>query len=247
VPPVAGEESPLREALTNLIFNAVDAMPGGGTLTVRTRRQGETCIFEIADTGTGMTEEVRQRCLEPFFSTKGEHGTGLGLAMVFGIVQRHGGSLDIYSTPGQGTTFSVKLPLMSASGNHVAEAKATRPTRALRILVVDDEAPVRDTLAAILAADGHEVELGMDGADGLKRFGTGHFDVVITDKAMPGMNGDQMAAAIKGMAPQTPIILLTGFGLFYDKKEFPHIDVLASKPVRIPALREALATATRSP
>ena len=247
VPPIAGEESALREVLTNLIFNAVDAMPGGGTLTFRTRREGDTGVIELADTGTGMTEEVRQRCLEPFFSTKGEHGTGLGLAMVFGIVQRHSGSLDLYSTPGQGTTFSIKLPLMDASGSHAAEVKPSRPTRALRILVADDEAPVRDTLAAILAADGHEVELAVDGADGLRRFRSGHFDVVITDKAMPGMNGDQMAAAIKQIAPETPIILLTGFGLFYDKKDFPDIDVLASKPVRIPALREAIATATRSP
>jgi len=247
VPPIAGEESALREVLTNLVFNAVDAMPSGGTLTFRTRHRGDTAIVEVADTGTGMTEEVRQRCLEPFFSTKGEHGTGLGLAMVFGIVQRHSGSLDLSSIPGQGTTFSIKFPLMDASGSHAAEVKAARPSRAFRILVVDDEAPVRDTLAAILAADGHEVELAVDGADGLKRFGSGHFDVVITDKAMPVMNGDQMAAAIKRTAPQTPIILLTGFGLFYDRKDFPDIDVLASKPVRIPALREAIATVTGSP
>ena len=126
---------------------------------------------------------------------------------------------------------------------HAAEAKVSRPQRALRILVVDDEAPVRDTLSAILMIDGHEVALATDGADGLKRFGAGKFDVVITDKAMPGMNGDQMAAAIKRLAPRMPIILLTGFGLFYDKKEFPDIDVLASQPVRIPALREAIATA----
>jgi signal transduction histidine kinase len=139
VPPIAGEESALREVLTNLIFNAVDAMPGGGTLTFRTRREGDTGVIEVADTGTGMTEEVRQRCLEPFFSTKGEHGTGLGLAMVFGIVQRHSGSLDLYSTPGQGTTFSIKLPLMDASGSHAAEVKASRPTPAFRILVAEDD------------------------------------------------------------------------------------------------------------
>ena len=245
VPPIAGEESALREVLTNLVFNAVDAMPAGGTLTLRTRREGDAGIIEIADTGTGMTEEVRQRCLEPFFSTKGEHGTGLGLSMVFGIVQRHSGSLDLRSEPGQGTTFRIRLPLMEASASQTAEKTTSRPPRALRILVVDDEAPVRDTLSAILFADGHEVALATDGADGLKRFGAGQFDLVITDKAMPGMNGDQMAAAIKSVAPETPIILLTGFGLFYNQEDFPDIDVLASKPVRIPALREAIATATR--
>ncbi len=247
VPPIAGEESALREVLTNLIFNAVDAMPAGGTLTLRTRRDGDTALIEVADTGTGMTEEVRQRCLEPFFSTKGEHGTGLGLSMVFGIVQRHSGSLDLRSAPGRGTTFTISLPLMDAVVGHADESKIIRTQPALRILVVDDEAPVRDTLAAILVADGHQVTLATDGSQGLKQFGAAEFDLVITDKAMPGMNGDQMAAAIKRVAPKTPIILLTGFGLFYDKKDFPDIDVLASKPVRIPALREAIATATHHP
>ena len=245
VPPVAGEESALREVLTNLIFNAVDAMPSGGTLTLRTRRDGDKAIIEVADTGTGMTEEVRQRCLEPFFSTKGEHGTGLGLSMVFGIVQRHSGSLDLKSAPGHGTTFAISLPLMDAVVGHADPSKVTRAQAALRILVVDDEAPVRDTLSAILMADGHNVTLAVDGSEGLKQFGKGEFDLVITDKAMPGMNGDQMAAAIKQVSPETPIILLTGFGLFYDKKDFPDIDVLASKPVRIPALREAIAAATQ--
>jgi CheY-like chemotaxis protein len=243
VPPIAGEESALREVLTNLIFNAVDAMPNGGTLTLRTRQVGDTGVIEVADTGTGMTEEVRQRCLEPFFSTKGEHGTGLGLSMVFGIVQRHSGTLDLQSEPGKGTTFSIKLPLMDAVVDGVAQAKKPKAQRALRILVVDDEAPVRDTLSAVLMIDGHDVSLATDGAEGLKRFGAGEYDLVITDKAMPGMNGDQMAAAIKSVAPEMPIILLTGFGLFYDKKDFPDINVLASKPVRIPALREAIATA----
>jgi signal transduction histidine kinase len=247
VPPIAGEQSALREALTNIIFNAVDAMPVGGTLTFRTRHQGDTVVLEVTDSGTGMTEEVRERCLEPFFSTKGESGTGLGLSMVFGIVQRHSGLMEISSVPGDGTTFVIKFPVMDAIGNLAAEAEASRPNRALRVLVVDDEAPVRGTLAAMLLADGHTVELSVDGVEGLQRFGAGHFDLVITDKAMPKMNGDQMAAAIKRVAPQTPIILLTGFALFYDKKEFPDIDVLASKPVRIAALREAIATATPSP
>ena len=244
VPPVAGDESALREVLTNLVFNAVDAMPGGGVLTLRTHHERDTVTIEIADTGTGMTDEVRQRCLEPFFSTKGEHGTGLGLAMVFGIVKRHSGWLDISSTLGKGTSFSIQLPLMDAPGP-VAEVKTAKTKRGLRILLVDDEAPVRDTLSAILLTDGHEVTMETDGAGGLRQFGPGRYDLVITDKAMPGMNGDQMAAAMKRIAPKTPIILLTGFGLFYDKQEFPDIDVLASKPVRIPALREAIATATR--
>lgn len=247
VPPVAGEESALREVLTNLIFNAVDAMPRGGTLTLRTRCKGDAASIEVADTGTGMTEEVRRRCLEPFFSTKGERGTGLGLSMVFGIVQRHSGSIDIRSTPGQGTTFVITLPLQGAVEQRAPEIKQwTITQRPLRVLVVDDEAPVRDTLAAVLVTEGHDVEVAGDGAEGLKRFIAGRFDLVLTDKAMPGMNGEQMAAAIKQVAPKMPIILLTGFGLFHDKEEFPDVDVLASKPIRIPALRDAIATAMKA-
>ena len=163
--------------------------------------------------------------------------------MVFGIVQRHSGSLDLRSAPGKGTTFVITLPLMDAEPEAAAEVQREKSNRSLRVLVVDDEEPVRDTLAAVLATDGHEVELATDGADGLKRFIAGRFDLVVTDKAMPAMNGDQMAAAIKRVAPRTPIILLTGFGLFHDRKEFPNVDVLASKPIRVPALREAIAAA----
>ena len=245
VPPVAGEESALREVLTNLIFNAVDAMPAGGTLTLRTRRAGDTAVLEVGDTGTGMSETVRQRCLEPFFSTKGERGTGLGLSMVFGIVQRHSGSLDLRSAIGEGTIFIITLPLQDAAPVRTATAADRPEQRPLRVLVVDDEAPVRDTLSAVLAADGHTVTLAENGAAGLRSFGAGKFDLVITDKAMPVMNGDQMAAAIKRGSPGTPIILLTGFGLFHEKAEFPDVEVLASKPIRIPALRDAIATATQ--
>ena len=111
LPRTSGDENELRELATNLIFNAVDAMPKGGAITLRTRREGEEgARFEISDTGTGMTEEVRDRCLEPFFSTKGEGGTGLGLSMVFGVVKRHGATLDIESTPGAGTTIRIHFP-----------------------------------------------------------------------------------------------------------------------------------------
>ncbi|MGB8167851.1 MAG: ATP-binding protein [Chthoniobacteraceae bacterium] len=246
VPAVSGEESALREAFTNLIFNAVDAMPEGGKITLRTHREGDFAIIEVADTGTGMTEETRRRCLEPFYSTKGERGTGLGLSMVFGIVQRHSGSLDLQSEVGKGTTFIIKLPLQEAGTIRQSSATATAIQRPLRVLVVDDEAPVRDTLAAVLAADGHDVVLAQDGAEGLRRFGGEKFDLIVTDKAMPGMSGDQMAVAIKRVAPGMPIILLTGFGHFHDKEDFPCINVLASKPIRIPALREAIATAMQA-
>ena len=246
MPPVAGEESALREVFTNLIFNAVDAMPKGGTITVRAFRLDESAVIEVADTGTGMTEEVRRRCLEPFFSTKGDRGTGLGLSMVFGIIQRHSGIIDIRSQTGQGTTFVITLPLdQSAVAGPVPEARETT-VRALRILVVEDDAQVQELLGAALTADGHTIQIASHGVEGLKCFLDGTFDLVLTDKSMPGMSGDQLATAIKQIAPKMPIILLTGFGQFLDPEDYPDINVLAPKPISIAALREAIATALKS-
>jgi signal transduction histidine kinase len=120
IPVIMGDAARLRDAITNLIFNAVDAMPKGGTLTLRTRTKGETVLLEISDTGIGMTDEVRQSCFEPFFTTKGQHGTGLGLAMVFGIAQHHSGTIDIASKPGKGTMFTLRLPAV-AERNGITE------------------------------------------------------------------------------------------------------------------------------
>ena len=241
VPAISGEESALREVLTNLIFNAVDAMPTGGTLTLRTRRVSDGSLVEVEDSGTGMTAEVRRHCLEPFFSTKGERGTGLGLSMVFGIVQRHGGVVDIRSTLGEGTTFCITLPPDHAAPAAVPVAAPVQ--RGLRVLLVDDEEPVRTTLAAALAHDAHRVTLAEHGVEGLRHFMAESFDLVITDRAMPGMSGEQMAAAMKQVHPRTPVIMLTGFGHFLEKEKFPAVDVLASKPVSISTLREAITTA----
>jgi signal transduction histidine kinase len=108
---IQGNAARLRDAITNLIFNAVDAMPQGGTLTLRTRAEGEAVLLDVSDTGIGMTEDVRRSCFEPFFTTKGEQGTGLGLAMVFSIAQHHSGTIDIASEPGKGTTFTLRLPV----------------------------------------------------------------------------------------------------------------------------------------
>jgi signal transduction histidine kinase len=108
---IMGDAAALHEALTNLIFNAVEAMPNGGAILLRTAAEGDNILLEISDTGVGMSEVVRERCLEPFFTTKGEKGTGLGLSMVFGIVRRHSGSLDLNSAPGEGTTFSLRFPV----------------------------------------------------------------------------------------------------------------------------------------
>ncbi|MCS7049194.1 MAG: PAS domain S-box protein [Verrucomicrobiae bacterium] len=245
LPPIPGNAAELREVLTNLIFNAVDALPEGGAIRIRTRRDAEQLVLEVEDNGTGMTEEVQRRCFEPFFSTKGERGTGLGLAMVYGIITRHNGTIEVRSQLGQGTTFIIRLPLQSSGPVKSAEAEtATTPSapRALSVLLIEDEPPVRAVLQELLLAEGHRVTTAPDGHSGLSAFEPGRFDIVLVDRAMPGLNGDQVAAAIKHRAPRLPVVLITGFGsMMQAAGEKPsHVDLVLSKPITRDTLRDAL-------
>lgn len=242
-PPVEGNEVELREALTNLIFNAVDAMPAGGTITLRTSCQDNQVALQVQDTGNGMTEEVLQRCLEPFFTTKGPQGTGLGLAVVYGAIQGHQGNITIESAVGQGTTITIRLPVPTEPAGVASPQQASVPPRPLRILVIDDEPLVLKVVAACLASDGHTVEEATSGRQALEKFGSGRFDLVLTDLAMPGMDGVSLAHAIKQAAPGTPVILLSGFAdqLEASNDRTGTFDLILTKPVGLEQLRRALA------
>jgi PAS domain S-box-containing protein len=251
--PILGVPSEIREALVNLVFNAIDAMPEGGVLTVRTTQAstetGGAVRVEVADSGVGMDAEARRRCLEPFFTTKGERGTGLGLAMVYGVAQRHGAELDIQSTPGAGTT--VALTFAEAPSEPAAPDSAPAvPRRRLRLLLVDDDPVLLKALSDALEGDGHVVTTANGGEAGIHAFGDGRsgepFDVVITDLGMPYVDGRRVAAAIKGQSSRTPILLLTGWGqgLLADEDIPPHIDQVLSKPPKLRELRAALARFT---
>ncbi|MBI4199466.1 MAG: PAS domain S-box protein [Chloroflexi bacterium] len=248
IPPIRGNEGELREALTNLIFNAVDAMPQGGTMTAATRLEGDQAVLAVEDTGVGMTEEVRRRCFEPFFITTGEQGTGLGLAVVYGIVQRHGGTIEVESEVGKGTTFRIRLPVQTPPEEGSGRETAEGPLRHLHVLVVDDEPLVREVVASYLGGDGHTVETAGSGREALAVLHAGHtFDLVLTDGAMPQMSGAELAARIKGMMPATPIFMLSGFGdAIQATGEKPaNVDQVVPKPVTLAQLREALAVVTR--
>jgi PAS domain S-box-containing protein len=255
LPLVMGVESEIREALTNLIFNAVDAMPEGGTLTLRTKVAGNlsepSCQvqLEVSDTGGGMNEEARRRCLEPFFTTKGERGTGLGLAMVYGMVQRHGADIDIESALGQGTT--VRLSFSAPPGATAAPAQPAAvyavPTD-LRILIVDDDPVLLKSLHDTLQGDGHTIVTASGGQAGIDAFLAAHsqddpFAVVITDLGMPYVDGRKVCAAVKTAAPRTIVLLLTGWGQQFvaDGGTPLHVDTVLSKPPKLRELREALA------
>lgn len=252
LPAVMGVESEIREALTNLVFNAVDAMPGGGRLVLRTRAKsvaGDTQVqVEVSDTGTGMDDDTRRRCLEPFFTTKGERGTGLGLAMVYGTAERHGADLEIESAAGRGTTVRLVFSSADASGDRSPQtADALTALEPQRILIVDDDAVVLRTLADVLIADGHLVVATNGGQQGIDAFkdaltGSEPFDVVVTDLGMPYIDGNQVAAAIKSLSPTTPVILFSGWGqrLASEKELPPHINYILSKPPKLRDLRLAL-------
>jgi signal transduction histidine kinase len=239
--PVAGNAVELREMLTNFIFNSVDAMPSGGTISIGTRMHGENVCISVTDTGAGMSSEERARCLEPFFTTKGDSGTGLGLAVVYGIVQRHDGNIEIISERGRGTTFLVTFPPTTAMSVPVTEPTAEIATPR-RILIADDQEIICELLAEYLRADGHDTVIAFDGTDALQKFRSGEFDLVITDQSMPGLNGQQLAAAVKSTHASVPVILLTGFGdeLQATGQLPPGIDLVVSKPVSTTELRAAL-------
>jgi signal transduction histidine kinase len=241
-PIVAGDESALREVLTNLLFNAVDAMPQGGRASLQTSIENDRAVLRVTDTGTGMTEAIRRRCLEPFFSTKGEHGTGLGLSMVYGIIERHRGNLEIESEVGKGTTFVIRLPLAAELSVAERNADAIKTDSTLSVLVVDDEARSREVLMAYLRTDQHSVATASSGREGLEKFRRRHFDLVIMDRAMPEMNGEQTAGLMKQLSERVPIILLTGFSgqLDADGAKPATVDLVLNKPITLDDLRHSI-------
>jgi PAS domain S-box-containing protein len=207
-----GNASELREVFVNLMVNAVDAMPNGGKLELCSRRDGDRIRLSFADTGTGIKEEIRDRIFEPFYTTKGVHGTGLGLAVSYGIIERHEGMISCESQLGKGTTFHINLPLTQhqPSTNDVGERTATM--KPLSILVIDDEEFVRETLGEILGALTHHVQTADSGRAALEKLGMENFDVVFTDLAMPEMDGWEVARAIRQARPGLPVVLVTGYG-----------------------------------
>lgn len=260
VPEIPGIESELREAITNLILNAVDAMPNGGRLKLRTRCRGldaekkpAFAMVEVRDNGTGMSDDVRRRCLEPFFSTKGKRGTGLGLAMVYGIMERHEGRIEIDSTYGKGTTMRLVFPVRDLPSSAAQkQERPSRPLPAMRLLCVDDEPLLREMMKQILENGGHTVELADGGESGLATFLAARekkepFDVVITDLGMPYLDGRQLSRALKDESPETPIIMLTGWGtIMKEDGDMPaQVDGVLSKPPKISELYAMLAQVTR--
>lgn len=253
-PTFPGNESALREALINLVLNAVDSIQKSGVIRFEVSEAEGWVILRVADTGCGMGEEARRRCFEPFFSTKGAHGTGLGLSLCHGIMERHGGSITVESSIEEGTTFTLRLPLRGRLGlcpavvtpgvSAASEAPRIGASVSLRVLEIDDEEQSRDFVSTCLTREGHVVEAAISGADGLAKLAAGRYDLVLTDRAMPGMGGDAVALAVKRIAPGTPVLMVTGFGdLMGCTGDHPEgVDEILGKPL---TARELVAAVER--
>ena len=210
---IQGRSAALAEVMTNLILNAMDAMPDGGTLTIATRDTRDGIVITVSDTGVGMPEPVRRRIFEPFFSTKGEKGSGLGLSMAYSIVSRHGGDIRVESEPGRGTTFSLSLPEMQQTMDVEPPPVRDGPRQPARVLLVDDDEQVRSALVALLESTGHSVTAAATGTAALEMYESGRYDVILTNVGMAGMNGWEFGERLRAVDTQVPMLFITGWGL----------------------------------
>ncbi len=221
VPPVLGNPSELREVFTNLILNAVDAMPQGGRLILHSRQEGDKVVAEVRDTGVGMTEVIRRHLFDPFFTTKGSRGMGLGMSVVYGIVTRHEGKIEVDTALGKGTTFLLEFPVATDLPEEpAAESVAPpAPARPGRILVIDDEPEVAAVVQEVLSLEGHSVDTAFSGSDAIRMVRVTSYDLVLTDLGMPDMSGWDVAREVGEIRPDVPVALVTGWGSSLDEQE----------------------------
>jgi CheY-like chemotaxis protein len=243
VEPFPCNASEMREAIFHLIVNAVDAMPRGGTLSVTLNSTPEGIEIRVGDTGIGMDEEARTRCLDPFYSTKDHAGNGLGLPMVHGIIRRHAGHLQVMSTPGEGSTFHILLPRENSNAEAAKPIHDAVPCRTLRILLAEDDDRLRELITLQMESMGHVVESASDGNEALDILNKSPFDLILTDLSMPRLNGIALAEAAREIVAEIPVIMLTGYGamLLPDGERPPGVDILLSKPVTRDNLAAAIA------
>ena len=256
VPPVLGNASELREVLVNLVQNALDALPRGGTVRMRTEAVDDEVLVTVADNGMGMPPRVRHRIFDPFYTTKGAKGSGLGLSVAYTIVARHKGQIMVESEEGQGTTFTIRLPVAVAAESAAPPPAETAPLAAApperrhgRVVVVDDERDLAVMLARMLQGEGHEVRICTRGAEALELVEREPFDVLLTDVSMPDMDGWEVARRVKEVRPELPVAVVTGWGSQFEGIDLAarSVDFLLSKPFTVTAARELVARALAQP
>ena len=250
-PRVSGDMAEMRQVLTSIALNALDAMPEGGTLTFRTGYEGGRAFCQIADTGIGMSEQVRLRIFDPFFTTKREKGKGFGLSGAYAIVDRHGGEITVESEVGKGTVFTVWLPVASdaveplpspARSAVPAAAPTPKPPAGAKILVVDDSEEVREVLRELLSRHGHTVVTAPDGESGLVELDSRIFDLAMIDLGLPGISGLEVAHRLKERWPATRVALMTGYGdrMGPEDAQSKGVDFVLAKPFSLDQLRSVV-------
>jgi len=238
---IAGAASELREVFTNMVLNAVDAMPSGGELWITSADEPGHVKVQVRDSGVGMDHDTRARVFDPFFTTKEVKGTGLGLSVAYGIVKRHGGRIDVHSTPGEGTEFTLTFPTGVVPVALGPSADGPTPT-ALRALVADDEESVLTVLAEMLRGMGHQVTQALGGPAAVDLLRSATFDVVFTDLGMPEVNGWDLAAVVKSRRPECAVVLVSGWGfqLEEDAALARGVDRVMAKPFSFPDVEGSL-------
>jgi signal transduction histidine kinase/CheY-like chemotaxis protein len=242
VPPVYGCASELRQVLVNLILNSIDALPDGGEIVLQTAKVGELVLISVRDNGAGITEKVRARVFEPFFTTKPDRGTGLGLSVAHRIILNHNGEIGVESRLGEGTTFTIKLPVSGIKKRDAKQSVIPDSPASLSILVVDDEKEVGSVLNELLSDEGHRVRVAEDGSKAISLLEKYQFDAVITDLGMRGLTGWDVASAAKRVNPKLPVIMLTGWvdSVLGKESERRTVDMVLSKPTKRDELMKAI-------
>ena len=232
IPPVLGNDSELRGVFTNMILNAIEAMPEGGKIEISTLKKKKDVIIQISDTGIGIAEEAKKKIFEPFFTTKPFTNTGLGLSMSYGIIKRFGGEIEVVSELEYGATFTIILPIGEEEKEEAVSPQTVKQGRQARILVIDDEEVVRSVLSRTLAKVNHQVTLAANGEKGIQLFKEEKFDMVLTDLGMPGMSGWEVCRMVKKISPDTPVGMITGWGAEMNQSKMDEygLDFLISKP-----------------
>ena len=253
IPPVSGNRSELMEAVRNILRNSLDAMPDGGTIRITSfAEQADlqpTVSIQIADNGMGMSEEVRRKIFDPFFSTKGPKGTGLGMSVTYGIVRRHHGDIKVLSSLGRGTTCIISLPVAMKTPELVGSRDVTTQKERVRILVIDDEDVIRDFMAEMFVMQGYVVDVAANGPEAIALFKAGHYDVIFSDLGLPGMTGWEIAKTIRATNREVPIILLSGWSIQLDDARVREsgITFVLPKPCQMQDLLNAVHVALRGP
>lgn len=235
LPPILGSASELREVFINLINNASDAMPKGGRLTIRSYKENNHVTITLEDTGEGIPAEITDKIFDPFFTTKGPQSTGLGMSVSYSIISRHKGTITVDSTEGQGTTFTIKIPIAERMIKKEIAKEFPGKIKKAKILVIEDDEEVRQLLFDILSSKGHKVTIASHGKEGIDIFQKKHFDIVLTDLGMPRLSGWEVTKAIKELDPDSIVILVSGWGIQIDDAMVKNykVDFIINKPFRM--------------